>query len=63
MKKLILIALALFISACDTYPVPKVEDNAIELDPKLADAYVNRGLAYARGKGWYDRLSLILPRP
>ncbi len=81
MKKLILIALALFISACDTYPVPKVEDNAetyynrgvgwhekgdydkaisdytnaIELDPKLADAYVNRGLAYARGKGWYDR--------
>ena len=42
-KKLILIALALFISACAT---PKVENNA--------EAYTNRGAAYHE-KGQYDK--------
>jgi tetratricopeptide (TPR) repeat protein len=76
MKRLILIALAVFISACAT---PKVENNAeayntrglahkrkgqldqaisdynkaIEINPRHAEAYVNRGVAYYM-KGEHD---------
>ena len=46
MKRLILIALALFISACAAHPTPKPEDNA--------EAYFVRGVTYAR-KGQYDK--------
>ena len=46
MKKLILIALALFISACDAYPPTNVGNNA--------GAYYNRGIAY-KNKGQYER--------
>jgi tetratricopeptide (TPR) repeat protein len=30
-------------------------DKALEINPRYADAYYNRGFAYAIGKGQYDR--------
>ncbi len=47
MKRLIFIALALFISTCDAYPPTEVGNSA-------GAYYYNRGLEYQR-KGQYDK--------
>ena len=46
MKRLILMALVLFISSCATYPSPEVENNA--------ELYYNRGVAWQK-KGDFDQ--------